>query len=510
MLRCDPMILDVLNRGCYLATDTLNSIDSPLEELADDDTTRRERSSTITDEAFHLQLIDSVHRNPCLYNPDDEYHGSKHQSAEFRSEIWKKIAKDIRWTDDIQGLQLVWKRLRDKFVRKLRKNSSLLNDDRHDNDPVFDAMRWLVPFISSHSPPTTQAQPRDFYEPHGLGHDVMISGYQSQSTPSSNRLSNQGGSVEAIRTTSGSTSGYYLVRNPSGSGGQAFRVVNSGNDMPSGRVTVLPATRSGNGGGGVLQIQTPSSVQSNSRTTSRVHISGPSSFERGSPGDVNDSPNLKKESSLSMVLDPNPHYYNGTQKMYRLVSATDNDKLNEWKPEITSMQGLPRKRMLLSRGQGSQSQMGEEVIIDDGIQERTVVIDQDDSDSPLLSESPLASMMISGHQVVSNRHQNLSQRVISSHLMQHPMNESGLSSSPTSHPGYLQQSQYDADLAFQQLISSSLARYDDDMKALMKFNIQRILLEARYGPGFCQRLIQEEELTETGASSVVAHEMVTK
>ena len=96
------------------------------------------------------------------------------------------------------------------------------------------------------------------------------------------------------------------------------------------------------------------------------------------------------------------------------------------------------------------------------------------------------------------------------------------------------QSQYDADLAFQQLISSHLSRLADDevrfinvtlkkrflttyfknpnnyffffqkiisflnffilisilQKAVMKMNIQRILLDARFGPGTCIRIIQ--------------------
>uniref|UniRef100_A0A1I7XQU1 BESS domain-containing protein n=1 Tax=Heterorhabditis bacteriophora TaxID=37862 RepID=A0A1I7XQU1_HETBA len=234
--------------------------------------------------------------------------------------------------------------------------------------------------------------------------------------------------------------------------------------------------------------------------------------------------------------------------MYRLVNVSDH--VDNSAGISSNSIGPPRKRIaLVQRSTGSathvpvsgisttvsgRGQLGDDIILDDGIQERTIVIDQQGklicvenslyfikyslvpaSESPLLSESPgLGSMMISGHQAVvpPRHHSQVQQRV--SHQQQHIQHQpSRVPAPPSVHhspaPGYLHQSQYDADLQFQQLISSHLSRLNEDDKALTKLNIQRILLDARFGAGTCSRMIQEEEMSEAAANSVVAHEMVS-
>ncbi|PIO67907.1 hypothetical protein TELCIR_10324 [Teladorsagia circumcincta] len=75
--------------------------------------------------------------------------------------------------------------------------------------------------------------------------------------------------------------------------------------------------------------------------------------------------------------------------------------------------------------------------------------------------------------------------------------------SPSLGAGYIQ-SQYDADLQFQQFISSNLSVLNDDEKAIAKMHIQKILMDARFGQGTCLRIMQEEEMasqTDAGGPS---------
>lgn len=46
-------------------------------------------------------------------------------------------------------------------------------------------------------------------------------------------------------------------------------------------------------------------------------------------------------------------------------------------------------------------------------------------------------------------------------------------------------------------------------KAVAKMNIQRILMDARFGLGACARMIHDDELTEVAAVSTASHDVVT-
>uniref|UniRef100_A0A183EKT8 BESS domain-containing protein n=1 Tax=Gongylonema pulchrum TaxID=637853 RepID=A0A183EKT8_9BILA len=65
-----------------------------------------------------------------------------------------------------------------------------------------------------------------------------------------------------------------------------------------------------------------------------------------------------------------------------------------------------------------------------------------------------------------------------------------------------QHEEHDADLAFANSIANHLSRLNEDEKAVAKMNIQRILMDARFGIGACARMIQEHALTEAAAVAV--------
>ncbi|KAK6053201.1 hypothetical protein COOONC_09294, partial [Cooperia oncophora] len=256
-------------------------------------------------------------------------------------------------------------------------------------------------------------------------------------------------------------------------------------------------------------------TSSSSQFVPKVAQEGVTVTASGSAGMVG---SVKKD-SMTMVVDPNSYYSNGAQKVYRLVNVSDLDTgvhppprkriaIMQKQPGASSMQNPAAASESSSLGStrgtsavaGSRGQLGDDIIIDDGIEERTVVIEQHDSDSPLLGDSPLSTMMVSGHQAVprgsQSRHMQLAMneqlrpqtRLVSSSPQHH---------SPSLGAGYIQ-SQYDADLQFQQFISQNLSVLNDD-------EITRSsLMDARFGQGTCLRIMQEEEMasqTDTGGPS---------
>lgn len=46
-------------------------------------------------------------------------------------------------------------------------------------------------------------------------------------------------------------------------------------------------------------------------------------------------------------------------------------------------------------------------------------------------------------------------------------------------------------------------------KAVAKMNIQRILMDARFGIGACARMIHEEEFNEAAVTTAVPHELAS-
>uniref|UniRef100_A0A915PKJ0 BESS domain-containing protein n=1 Tax=Setaria digitata TaxID=48799 RepID=A0A915PKJ0_9BILA len=71
-------------------------------------------------------------------------------------------------------------------------------------------------------------------------------------------------------------------------------------------------------------------------------------------------------------------------------------------------------------------------------------------------------------------------------------------------PGQSLQEEHDANLAFANSIANYLSRLNEDEKAVAKMNIQRILMDARFGLGACARMIHDEELNEAAAAAVVS------
>ncbi|KAL4002299.1 Alcohol dehydrogenase transcription factor Myb/SANT-like family protein [Acanthocheilonema viteae] len=273
--------------------------------------------------------------------------------------------------------------------------------------------------------------------------------------------------------------------------------------------------------------------------------------------------------TVTMIIDPTTFYQHGSQKMYRLVNVselnTDTVSANNGMSTVCSelkIMGIPqrRKRVAAVSVQGisnGRGQLGDEVILEDGISEKTVTIDQGTvpGNEKLIMDQRSAATIAGGTNVVLGHNvqqQQLHQQQVSNSSHSHP----GISVSPhraavltaphasqmglqqpsflplrqqaghrfvtqavlVEHPHYAVlpsqslQEEHDANLAFANSIANYLSRLNEDEKAVAKMNIQRILMDARFGLGACARMIHDEELNEATAAAVVStasHDVVS-
>uniref|UniRef100_A0A0K0D1N0 MADF domain-containing protein n=1 Tax=Angiostrongylus cantonensis TaxID=6313 RepID=A0A0K0D1N0_ANGCA len=502
-------------------------------------TASESESRDVADEDFHLRLINAVRENPCLYDPLNEFYRDKPENNKFRMRVWDRIAEELNWQSDLNLLIDEWDRLRDQYIQKKTDRGEDAAEQLCPSGSLLaESMQWIDEYIfedalaalstQSHlSLSPANAQDVYFNE---VNHDVMISGYQ-QPTPTLT-------SHRRLSQSESHSGGYHiLLRQSSPTGGETtIRLVTGPTSGPESAarnsMTSVISTISSFCALMIVRLCTSLSIllskvhappSSSSQFIQKIGHEGVTVTATGSAGMIG---NVKKD-TMTMVVDPTTFYTNGAQKMYRLVNVSD---------MVSGVNPPPRKRIAVipkSTAQSSQQsaslpnqspplsmtsganpissggQLGDDIIIDDGIEERTVVIEQHDSDSPLLGDSPLSTMMVSGHQAVprgsshQSRHMQLS-------MVDHLRSQTrAVSTSPQHHSpslgsGYLQQSQYDADLQFQQFISQNLSILNDDEKAIAKMHIQKILMDARFGQGTCLRLMQEEEIAahaDTGGPS---------
>ncbi|EJD75929.1 BESS domain-containing protein family protein [Loa loa] len=272
--------------------------------------------------------------------------------------------------------------------------------------------------------------------------------------------------------------------------------------------------------------------------------------------------------TVTMIIDPTTFYQHGSQKMYRLVNVSElntdavssNNGMSTVCGELKVV-GVPqrRKRVAAVSVQGMSSgrgQLGDEVVLDDGISEKTVTIDQGTipgNEKIVLDQRPTTAVaggtnIVLGHSVQQQMHQQQAPNSSHSHpgISVSPQRATVLATSHAAQMGLQQTSsiplrqqaghrfvtqavsvehphyailpsqslheEHDANLAFANSIANYLSRLNEDEKAVAKMNIQRILMDARFGLGACARMIHDEELNEAAAAAVVStasHDVVS-
>uniref|UniRef100_A0A0N4ZYE6 MADF domain-containing protein n=1 Tax=Parastrongyloides trichosuri TaxID=131310 RepID=A0A0N4ZYE6_PARTI len=125
-------------------------------------------------ENLGFQLIRKVKNEPCLYDSNNPYYGNKPACTAYRLEIWKRFAVELSFPGGGPGLQIQWKRLRDRYVKLRKKRKLKKNCYPQENNTIgsissaklFEEMKWIDPYLvdsdtnsTRHSPIKKRNQP---------------------------------------------------------------------------------------------------------------------------------------------------------------------------------------------------------------------------------------------------------------------------------------------------------------------------------------------------------------
>ncbi|CAL2036258.1 unnamed protein product [Caenorhabditis brenneri] len=483
----------------------------------------REDAPVKTSEYLNLQLINMVRENPVLY--DEEYQASipDAQLRIQRRETWDRIRADICWQETCI-IEDVWIDLLDQYARKVPGLT----------DAMMEAMRWTDPLIHKKkfpidSRPPSQLNPmssaldKDYYHDVPLTEDVL--------EPEQN-----------IGNTTQSLKYNYVVIQPS-----------VGHVRPNSHQTIQPNTHTASS---FSRRKSPSP-----RPTEAIVVSYPLSPKRKNhrmpnqhPQEPNQLHDPKKEgapmgystrSDVLVEVEPSSSYQTSNTKMYKIVTTQRNSapqgvaqrKLMQQPPHRSSSLRYdntmpdqiiepprivepPKKKMIIDsmgihRNSGPTSSNMNKHHIESGMNETKVLTDGvplagdeiilgTDGECKLgpagLIMDPTLPSTSQPHGINSGQddmhHYDLdhfeddNEVVVEEEIEQQPIS--------TGHDLTIQ---YDEDLAFQQHINSVLNRLQDDDKALLKFNMQRIILDARFGEGTAKQVCHGEiVLTGVGSS----------
>ncbi|CAI2355743.1 unnamed protein product [Caenorhabditis sp. 36 PRJEB53466] len=100
-----------------------------------------ERRATMTiDHNFTKDLIGKVRANPCLYEISK---GT--QNVFERKAAWNRIKMELDFEEDAQQLSVIWKNLRDKYVKKRYKAQKY--PSVRQTWVYFERMTWLDMYL---------------------------------------------------------------------------------------------------------------------------------------------------------------------------------------------------------------------------------------------------------------------------------------------------------------------------------------------------------------------------
>uniref|UniRef100_A0A915D2K8 MADF domain-containing protein n=1 Tax=Ditylenchus dipsaci TaxID=166011 RepID=A0A915D2K8_9BILA len=503
-------------------------------------------SSQLNSDEFVQRLIEAVHKQPCLYNPNHEHYGNKHASAQYRASIWQNLCQELEYTDEPHSC----KPNGNVFVIDISalKNHNPANQSaaaRH-----FDSMRWIDEFLndsSSNSSPSIIGNSNgDAYYPQPHSHNNQRRRTTILAVKGGAKT---GGSLHITHMTKA-----VLDENTT-------QLQNNGQThlMYRGKEDVGPSLH------GLAATTHPALSSVSSGSASYQLVSVPQQQQHL---ELNSSKNLD-QSIMTMIIGDghgaNTAFYqhqpnsSGTQKMYRLVPANEMNAQQQQpahqpvvqqhqhhlgtvqqQHEVQSPSQAPRRKKAGTGGSRTTQHLITQS--NEGILEANTLIGGNpqlviERDRILINnnQQQTSSVNQQQHMVVSQQHQQ--QQIhpsSSSHLSQHGSiqrvvgaqraihnNNNGRNSSvsdlhhPNHHTQHLQQQSqqqqqhyilsapqqhYDPESALIETIVRHLGNLNDDEKVVTKMNIQRILMDARFGRGACVRMFREEEQSENMAA----------
>ncbi|UMM22345.1 hypothetical protein L5515_003606 [Caenorhabditis briggsae] len=475
----------------------------------------REEAPGKTTQYTLLQLINMVRENPILYDEEMQASMPDSQLKVQKREIWDRIRNDIVW-QDVSLVQEVWCDLLDQYSRKSIDMS----------DSLIDAMRWTDSIIKKkgESRPPSQMNPlssgleKDFYNDVPLADDVLEPG--PSPTMKYDYVVIQPPSIGHVRTS---------VHQPV---------------QPSQNNTQYPQKRRSPSPRETEAIVRSYPLDSPKRINHRI----PSQQEHKLATPVKKEPSAMSYNRQSLVVEGDPTAYGNTNtKMYKVirnsthqatVHVTPNRRIHQIPHESSNIgyetmpdqiieppthSEPPRKKIMIDARQRSNTVAGPSSsrmpATHSGPIQNVKMIN---SSGPLVEEDiimgesreikigPSGLIMTSQHtssagdleldpsssddQMHHYHHQDIEDGGVVDDIEQQIVVTSG--------PNNEISMQYNEDVAFQQHINSILNRLSDEDKTLIKFNMQKIILDAKFGPGTARNILKEDDLLEIVESQV--------
>lgn len=468
-----------------------------------------------------LQLVNMVRDNPILYDEELQATMPDVQLKQQKRETWDRIRNDIVW-QDVSLVQEVWCDLLDQYSRKTMEMS----------DSLMEAMRWTDSLInkkkgeprpSSQSNSMSSGLEKDFYGDGPLTDDVLSG--QSIASPSMkyDYVVIQPPTMGHVRTTSHqsipiqssqSNTNQFSQRRKTPSPRETEAVVRSYpldppkrniNRMtisqdPKHTVHLKKEDTSMNYGrqGLILDVEQPSSSYTSS-ITSNTKMYKVVSSQRGS--------------TLQIPVSTNRRIH----QMSHVPTNIGYDTMPDQLIEPSNIQTEPPKKKMLVHhrnstivGPGS-SRIATNLPVSNvkmmesagPLVEDEIIMNQNGEikmGSTGLIMAPQQSSSSQGHEMNQNMPTTSDDPM--HHYHHQDMGDDGglvddigqqdVVGNETSDMAI----QYDEDLLFQQHINSVLNRLSDEDKALLKFNMQKIILDARFGPGTARSLLKEDEMLD--------------
>uniref|UniRef100_A0A914YVR1 MADF domain-containing protein n=1 Tax=Panagrolaimus superbus TaxID=310955 RepID=A0A914YVR1_9BILA len=106
------------------------------------------KTPKVNNRNFYQRLIQMVHQNPCFYDTTDP----NYRKYCYKCTIWNKIAQDLEYDGGHHEIYKQWKKLRDRFVREIRKLRLNGRSKSTCKWEFFTHMEWMEPFIEESRP----------------------------------------------------------------------------------------------------------------------------------------------------------------------------------------------------------------------------------------------------------------------------------------------------------------------------------------------------------------------
>ncbi|KAI1731759.1 alcohol dehydrogenase transcription factor myb/SANT-like domain-containing protein [Ditylenchus destructor] len=497
------------------------------------------------------RLIEAVKKQPCLYNPNHEHYGNKHASAQYRAVIWQQLCHELDYPDEPQSLQTQWKRVRDRYVRERRKRRNAGQDlsapkTQNGQNPNnmsaaqrhFERMRWIDEYLVTNESNANSASLNNALN-NGTNEDVGY--FYDQHANQRAGPGGLSGSADAALSSQFNNNSA-VMRTPvnkgknestNGSPSSTSSEISVGSAQNSSQHPLLYRGKDGN-------LHAPPGYQL--VTVPAQPSADPSTMSASEKIDQSIMTMLigdgtQPSTAATTFYQHQPAGPGTSQRMYRVVNlpttsaaisqehAILGHSQNTAESQLVHQPATKRKRLSVGQAgraaiQQNLAQDGGGILIDGNTllsaHPQTLVIEQGDRTSGMQQHSYQQVHSAGGSLHHGGSVPTHAGRVIGVPTRTIPATGNGRGAANNQQYAARQQSyvlstntpsnaiqpqpQYDPEAALIETIVTHLARLNDDEKVVTKMNIQRILMDARFGRGACVRMFREEEQSENLAA----------